>query len=126
VAILSLRQDVDLAQHPTLGQAPAVLRGTDVALLHLGILEHLLGITREAQAAKTNLTYAQDAAGALGELRAGKGQALFVMNATPVEQGAQGGRSGRVMPQKFDLLLPQGADRPRHPHPREGRLVASI
>src|SRR5205807_554804 len=57
VALLSLRKDVDLAKHPALGQRPEVLRKTDVAVLHSGILEHVLGITPEAQAAKTNIWY---------------------------------------------------------------------
>ena len=107
VAILALRKDVDLARHPTLGQVPAVLRRTDVALLHAGILEHLLGITREAQAARTNLLYPQDTAGALGDLRAGKGQVLFVMNATPVAHVREVAEAGEVMPQKSTFFYPK-------------------
>jgi uncharacterized protein (DUF1015 family) len=107
VTILALRKDVDLAKHPTLGPTPAALRGTDVAILHMGILEHLLGITPEAQAAKTNLYYPQDAAGALGELRGGKGQALFLMNATPVEQVRKVAEAGEVMPQKSTFFYPK-------------------
>jgi uncharacterized protein (DUF1015 family) len=107
VAILALRPGVDLGKHPTLGLTPEALRGTDVAVLHMGILEHLLGITREAQAAKTNLYYPQDTAGALGELRAGKGQALFVMNATPVDQVREVAEAGEVMPQKSTFFYPK-------------------
>jgi len=107
-AILSLRADVDLARHPTLGKLPEVLRRTDVALLHMGILEHVLGITREAQAAKTNLWYPQDASAALGDLRQkGKGQALFLMNATPVEVVRRVAEAGEVMPQKSTFFYPK-------------------
>ncbi|WP_394821102.1 DUF1015 domain-containing protein [Pendulispora albinea] len=106
-AILSLRADADLANHPTLGKLPEVLRRTDVALLHMGILEHVLGITREAQAAKTNLYYPQDASAALAELRGGKGQALFLMNATPVEAVRRVAEAGEVMPQKSTFFYPK-------------------
>ena len=33
-AVLSLRSDVDVARHPTLGERPSVLQKTDVAVLH--------------------------------------------------------------------------------------------
>src|SRR5581483_7720733 len=96
-ALLALKADVDLAQHPTLGQRPAVLRKTDVAVLHHAVLEHVLGITQEAQAAKTNIWYPQDAAAALAEVRAGKGDALFLMNATPVADVRDVAEAGEVM-----------------------------
>jgi uncharacterized protein (DUF1015 family) len=107
VAVLTLRRDADLDAHPTLGRKPAVLRRTDVALLHGGILEGVLGITPEAQAAKTNLWYPQDAGGALGELRAGRGQVLFLMNATPVTQVREVAEAGEVMPQKATFFYPK-------------------
>ncbi|WP_394848820.1 DUF1015 domain-containing protein [Pendulispora brunnea] len=107
VAVLALRADVDLEKHPTLGKLPEVLRRTDVALLHSGILEHALGITREAQAAKTNLWYPQDAAATLADLRNGKGQALFLMNATPVEAVRRVAEYGEVMPQKSTFFYPK-------------------
>jgi uncharacterized protein (DUF1015 family) len=107
VAVLTLRGDVDLASHPTLGSKPAVLRRTDVALLHAGILESVLGITPEAQAAKTNLWYPQDAERTLTELRGGRGQALFLMNATPVAQVREVAEAGEVMPQKSTFFYPK-------------------
>jgi uncharacterized protein (DUF1015 family) len=123
VAILSLRADVDLAKHPALGQRPAVLRKTDVAVLHSGILEHVLGITPEAQAAKTNLWYPQDTRAALGKLRGGggaegerpmgsgdardTGDVLFVMNATPVADVRDVAEAGEVMPQKSTFFYPK-------------------
>jgi uncharacterized protein (DUF1015 family) len=107
VALLTLRGDLDLAAHPTLGREPAVLRKTDVAVLHAAILEHILGITPQAQAAKTNLYYPQDARGALAELRAGKGNALFLMNATPVAEVRQVAEAGEVMPQKSTFFYPK-------------------
>ena len=107
VCLMTLRADVDLARHPTLGRTPEALRRTDVAVLHMGVLESILGITPEAQAAKTNLWYPQDTAAALGELRAGKGQCLFIMNATPVSQVRSVAEAGEVMPQKSTFFHPK-------------------
>ncbi len=106
-ALFTLRSDVDLAKHPTLGQSHAALRTTDVAVLHMGLLEHVVGITREAQAAKTNLWYPQDGARALADLRGGKGQALFLMNATPVADVRRVAEAGEVMPQKSTFFYPK-------------------
>jgi uncharacterized protein (DUF1015 family) len=103
----TLRDDVELDVHPTLGQRPAILRKTDVVLLHAGVLEPILGITPQAQADKTNLSYPQDASSALAELRAGKGNVLFLMNATPVSQVREVAESGEVMPQKSTFFYPK-------------------
>jgi uncharacterized protein (DUF1015 family) len=106
-ALFSLRAEVDLAAHPTLGARPEVLRKTDVALLHSGVLEHVLSISLEAQAQKTNLWYPQDAAAALASLRSGEGQVLFLMNATPVKQVREVAEAGEVMPQKSTFFYPK-------------------
>ena len=105
--LVSLRPGVDLASHPVLGEVPPALRRTDVAILHGAILETVLGITREAQAAKANIWYPQDAAAALADLRSGKGQALFLMNATPVSQVREVAEAGLVMPQKSTFFYPK-------------------
>ncbi|HEY1959665.1 MAG TPA: DUF1015 domain-containing protein [Polyangiaceae bacterium] len=108
-ALLVAKKNVDLASHPTLGALHPALRATDVAMLHSGVLEHLLGISKEAQAAKTNIRYPQDARAALAELRARKGnaQALFLMNATPVAQVRAVAEAGEVMPQKSTFFHPK-------------------
>jgi uncharacterized protein (DUF1015 family) len=107
VILLTLRGDVELDTHPTLGEKPEVLRKKDVTLLHAGILEHILGITPQAQAAKTNLFYPQDAKAALGALRGGSGNVLFLMNATPVSQVREVAEAGEVMPQKSTFFYPK-------------------
>jgi uncharacterized protein (DUF1015 family) len=107
VLLLTLRGDADLASHPTLGKVAPVLRKTDVAVLHSGILEHILGISQAAQAAKTNLWYPQDVGAALRDLRGGRGDALFVMNATPVAQVREAAEAGEVMPQKSTFFYPK-------------------
>ena len=105
--LFTLKKDADLAAHRILGKRPAPLRRTDVALLHMGLLEPVLGITPEAQAAKTNIYYPQDGATALRELRSGKGQVLFLMNATPVAQVREVAEAGEVMPQKSTFFHPK-------------------
>ena len=105
--LFTLRKGVDLQAHPVLGSRPERLRRTDVALLHMGLLEPVLGITPEAQAAKTNIYYPQDGRSALRELRSGKGQALFLMNATPVSQVREVAEAGEVMPQKSTFFYPK-------------------
>jgi uncharacterized protein (DUF1015 family) len=107
VSLLTLRRDAKLDRHPTLGIKTPALRRTDVAILHSGLLEHVLGITPEAQAAKANLWYPQDGRTALAELRGGRGQALFIMNATPVAQVRDVADEGEVMPQKSTFFYPK-------------------
>lgn len=106
-ALLELKKDFDLSRHPILGKRVAPLRRTDVALLHMGILEPVLGITPEMQAAKSNIWYPQDAAAALRDLKSGKGQVLFLMNGTPVAQVREVAEAGEVMPQKSTFFFPK-------------------
>jgi|HubBroStandDraft_1064217.scaffolds.fasta_scaffold62232_1 uncharacterized protein (DUF1015 family) len=107
-AVLTLKADARLDAHPTLGPKPEVLRRTDVTVLHAGIFEAILGITPEAQVAKTNLWYVQDGAESLAELRAGvRGQALFLMNPTPVAAVRDVAEAGEVMPQKSTFFYPK-------------------
>jgi uncharacterized protein (DUF1015 family) len=106
-SLLTLRKDADLGGHAILGKKVPALRTTDVALLHMGILEPVLGITAEMQAAKSNIWYPQDANAALGDLRSGKGQTLFLMNGTPVAQVRAVAEAGEVMPQKSTFFYPK-------------------
>jgi hypothetical protein len=105
--LLALKPGADLAGHAVLGKRVPALRKTDVALLHMGILEPVLGITPEMQAAKSNIWYPQDAAAALADLRGGKGQTLFLMNGTPVAQVREVAEAGEVMPQKSTFFFPK-------------------
>ncbi len=105
--LLVLKKDVELGRHLLLGKKAEALRRTDVALLHLGLLEPVLGITPEMQSARTNILYPQDAVAALRDLRSGKGQVLFLMNATPVAQVREVAEAGEVMPQKSTFFYPK-------------------
>ncbi|HEX4335958.1 MAG TPA: DUF1015 domain-containing protein [Polyangiaceae bacterium] len=106
-ALLVLREDVDLGRHPVLGKRPEVLRTAAVSLLHDGVLEHLLGITPEAQAAKTNIRYLQDPRQAEGQLERGEANVLFLMNPTPVSTVRKIAEAGEVMPQKSTFFYPK-------------------
>ena len=105
--LLTLSRDAALDDHPTLADKPPALRKTDVTVLHAGILEHILGITPEAQAAKTNIWYPQDARAALADLRAGRGDVLFLMNSTPVAEVREVAEASEVMPQKSTFFYPK-------------------
>jgi uncharacterized protein (DUF1015 family) len=107
VALLKLRAGADLEKHPTLGQRPKIVRTTDVAVLHSGLLEHVLGISLDAQAKKTNLAYLQDPRQGVEKLQSGEGQILFVMNPTPVAQVREVAEAGEVMPQKSTYFYPK-------------------
>jgi hypothetical protein len=107
MALLSLKKGADLAKHPTLGQRPKAVRVTDAAILHSGILEHLLGISVAAQEKKTNLVYLQDPKLGVAALEKAEGQVLFLMNPTPVAQVRDVAEAGEVMPQKSTYFYPK-------------------
>lgn len=108
---LSLRADVDLSQVGALAGA-AVLPGAavpyvDVALLHALLLEDVLGISRAAQEAQTNLRYLKDTGQALAAAQAADVQAVFLMNPTPTTQVMAVADAGDVMPQKSTYFYPK-------------------
>jgi len=105
--LLTMRNDFDASRHPTLGRRPKALRGTDVAVLHAVLLEHALGISLDAQAKQTNLTYLKDATDAVRRIGSGEGDVLFLMNATPVSQVRAVAEEGEVMPQKATYFYPK-------------------
>ncbi len=105
-ALLVLRRDADLAGHPILGKRPSVLQDTAVALLHDGLLECVLGVTPEAQAQKTNLTYLQEPSVGESLLESGEGQVLFLMNGTEVSSVRRVAEAGEVMPQMSTFFYP--------------------
>ena len=108
LAILTLRDDFDPDQ-AGLGGLPPALQRLDVVLLHELVLDRGFGITREAQAAKTNIRYYKSSAAALELARAPDvdAQVVCFMNATPVADVVAVCDSGAVMPQKSTFFYPK-------------------
>jgi uncharacterized protein (DUF1015 family) len=86
--------------------APALLE-LDVTLLHGVILERLLGISRAAQEAQTNITYVKDTRDALARMGRGEAQLGFIMHPTRVAQVKAVSDAGEVMPQKSTFFYPK-------------------
>lgn len=106
-ALLQLKPGIDVGAHPILGRRPAALQRTAVAVLHDVIIEGVLGISPEAQAAKTNLRYLQEPKVGLEQLASKEGQVLFLMNATPLAAVRAVAEAGEVMPQKSTYFYPK-------------------
>lgn len=107
--VLRLRDGFDPAA-AGLSALPPALQRLDVALLHELVLERALGITKEMQAAKTNLYYYKSTELTLAAA-AGKGapevQLVCLMNAPPVSDVRAVCDSGHVMPQKSTFFHPK-------------------
>ncbi|MEP0814341.1 MAG: DUF1015 domain-containing protein [bacterium] len=82
-------------------------RSLDVAVLHEVVLEHLLGISKEAQAAKTNISYDRSAISALAKVNSGTHQLAVLMNPTKLSQIREVAGNGEVMPQKSTDFYPK-------------------
>ncbi|MBK8169786.1 MAG: DUF1015 domain-containing protein [Sandaracinaceae bacterium] len=106
-AILSLRKDANIDAHPALSRISPALRRTDVVLLHTGILESVLGITREQQASQAHLRYWKQGGATLADVSNGDGQIAFLMNGTPVADVRRSCEAGEVMPQKSTFFYPK-------------------
>lgn len=88
--------------HPTVA-------ALDVSWLHQQVLTGMLGITKEAQAAKTNIDYEhtlEDVAAALAA-RPDRYQAAFLLNPVRVEQIQAVAAAGERMPQKSTFFYPK-------------------
>ena len=103
--LFRLRPTTDLGALGVQG-SPAVT-GLDVTVLHELVLERLLGITRAAQEAKTNLHYVKDTAQALSRIQSGEGQAGFIMDAPRVDQVRAVADANEIMPQKSTYFFPK-------------------
>jgi uncharacterized protein (DUF1015 family) len=109
--VLTLRSDFDPAA-AGLAQLADALQRLDVALLHELILERALGISKQAQADKTNLYYYKSTDAALAVAQGVHGQdrdtqLVCFMNATPVADVVAVCDSGEVMPQKSTFFFPK-------------------
>jgi uncharacterized protein (DUF1015 family) len=82
-------------------------RSLDVAVLHEVVLEKILGITKEAQAAKTNIDYERDRERAKGMVDSGSHHCLVYMNPTLLSQIRNVAGEAEVMPQKSTDFFPK-------------------
>jgi uncharacterized protein (DUF1015 family) len=103
--LLTLRPGADLAR--LLPNVSPLQRELDVVLLHDGILEPALGITPQALAAESNLTYLRDANTALDAVDRGAAEVAFLLNACSVDQVMKIATAGEVMPQKSTDFYPK-------------------
>lgn len=88
-------------------ETPAEVRRLDVAVLHEGIIDRLLGISKEAQEAKTNLKYIKGLKNAVDAIDDADHQLVVLMNPTPVAQVSEVCLSGGKMPQKSTFFYPK-------------------
>lgn len=103
--LLTLRPGADLAR--LLPNVSPLQRELDVVLLHDGILEPALGITPQALAAESHLTYEREASAALEAVDRGAAEVAFLLNACSVDQVMKIATAGEVMPQKSTDFYPK-------------------
>ncbi len=103
--LLTLRLGADLAR--LLPNVSPLQSELDVVLLHDGILEPALGITPQALAAESHLTYERETSVALDAVDRGSAEVAFLLNACSVEQVMKIATAGEVMPQKSTDFYPK-------------------
>jgi uncharacterized protein (DUF1015 family) len=86
---------------------PDQVRRLDVSILHEGIFDRMMGISKEAQEAKTNLRYYKNLQAAVDARDNSKYQLVVLMNPTPVAQVVEVCQSGGKMPQKSTYFYPK-------------------
>jgi len=106
-ALLTLRsEEVMKALLP--GDSSDTWRNLDVNVLHVALLEEILGIDAEKLALQTNVKYFREIETGLKELQGDEnGNALFVMNATRVSEVKDVALAGERMPQKSTDFFPK-------------------
>jgi uncharacterized protein (DUF1015 family) len=117
--IVTLRDDVDLSAAGL--PSNETLAALDVTVLHSVVLQHLLGLSPQAQEKQENVTYARDAGEAVSRVLSGEHQLGFLLNPTPMWQVEAIGEAGETMPQKSTLFYPrlQSGLAMREVNPRE-------
>jgi uncharacterized protein (DUF1015 family) len=83
------------------------LQALDVTILHSVVLQHVLGLSPEAQENQENVTYVRDAGEAVSRVLSGEHQVGFLLNPTPMWQVEAVGDAGETMPQKSTLFYPR-------------------
>ena len=114
------RRPREASRRPRQAAFRAASHRTDVALLHMGILEPVLAESRPRCRPQRATSGTRKTAAALRRRTSARGKGP---NPLPDERHAgraspRGRRSRRGDAAKIDVLLPKGPDGPRDPHPR--------
>jgi len=86
---------------------PKEWKELDVNILHILVLERLLGIGAEQLEAQSNVHYERSADSAIDKVKAGDYQMTFLMNPTKVAQVKAVAAAGERMPQKSTDFFPK-------------------
>ena len=89
------------------GERSVDYRGLDVTILHVVLLDHILGIDVKALEEQRNVTYTVDARSGAAAVEAGEEQLLFFLNATSPEEVIRVADHGEKMPQKSTDFYPK-------------------
>jgi len=103
--LLSLRRNMSLSR--LLPDLPANLSALDVVILHRILLEHVLGIDRQAVREEKNLRYVREYDAAVAMVEKGEAQVCFLMNPTPIRAMWENALAGKVLPQKSTDFYPK-------------------
>jgi len=86
---------------------PEEWKELDVAVLHDVIIENILGISKENQAAQKNIAYVKDEKEAVKKVKEDNFQIAFILNPTRVSQVKNIALKGLRMPQKSTFFYPK-------------------
>jgi uncharacterized protein (DUF1015 family) len=89
---------------PDISAAEAAL---DVVILHRIVLEKCLGISESDVRGENYLRYVRGLGEAIDQVRAGRAQAAFLLNATRLDQVRDIAFNGGVLPQKSTDFFPK-------------------
>ena len=103
---LLVLRDYDAMCNRLPDKSPAY-QGLDVSILHSLILEENFGIDPENMADQKNLVYTRDVSEAIEDVRNGKFQCSFILNATKVSEIKDISLANEKMPQKSTYFYPK-------------------
>ncbi len=103
---LLVLRDYDAMCNRLPDKSPAY-QGLDVSILHTLILEENFGIDPENMADQKNLVYTRDVSEAIEDVRNGKFQCSFILNATKVSEIKDISLANEKMPQKSTYFYPK-------------------
>jgi len=104
--LLSLR-DKQALNRATGGSGCEAWNSLDVNVLHVLLMDRLLGVTTADLENQTKVNYERHAVDAVGAVQSGKYQLCFLLNPTRVEQVRDVAAAGEKMPQKSTDFYPK-------------------